>query len=258
MSWQSTPLLALRISRKPRRQIAERHCRREQRVQPRIGAAAPRASVRRRRWVQRARCEGATWPTWLETSRKRRLWKAPPSGTGTWRVAIPAQLEHGRLEAGKRQRGGKPGRGAAGVDHQIAVGRRRLGRRKTDAELARQFGARRVDIDQRHLRAGKLGRRDSATSAPTTPAPTTAMRLAGLRLGIPHGVERGLHIGGQHGACRRHVVGQRHDSVCGHIEQALMRMQREHASGRSAPPVRPRPGRRSSNRISPETGSCRP
>src|ERR1017187_5684190 len=70
-------------------------------------------------------------------------------------VAIPAQLEHGRLETSKRQRGRKAGRRSAGVDDKVAIGRRRFRRCKTYAKLLRQLRARRIDIDECHLRSSK-------------------------------------------------------------------------------------------------------
>ena len=51
------------------------------------------------------------------------------------------------------------------------------------------------------------------TSAPTTPAPTTATALDRAGAGIPHGVERGLHVGGEHRARRRHASRHGNGSV---------------------------------------------
>ena len=63
-------------------------------------AASFIAASSRWRWVNAARCDGATLPTWLEMIFRRRLWNAPPSGTAT--VPAPYQLSSmiGRLVAG--------------------------------------------------------------------------------------------------------------------------------------------------------------
>ena len=54
------------------RQVLERHRRRQQ-ASSAGSTRRSSAAARRRARLQRGRCEGATWPTWLETSRSRRL-----------------------------------------------------------------------------------------------------------------------------------------------------------------------------------------
>ena len=57
-------------------------------------------------------------------------------------AAVPAQLDDGRLLAGEPQRGRKPGGGAAGMEDEIAFGRRRVRAREARTERARELGAR--------------------------------------------------------------------------------------------------------------------
>ena len=82
------------------------------------------------------------------------------------------------------------------------------------------------------------------TSAPTTPAPTTAMRPEGPGRRVPGRVERGLHVGGQHRARQRNVARHRHHGLGRHVEQGLMGMQRKDIAADRAPPARPRPADR--------------
>ena len=83
MSWQSTPLVGLRMSGSFAGRSANA-----------TGGASSASSARIVKQVERgrraagdassaARRDGATLPTWLETSFSRRLWNAPPSGTVT-------------------------------------------------------------------------------------------------------------------------------------------------------------------------------
>ena len=208
MSWQSTPLPGLRISASTAGRSAKAM------AAPAARRAADRAvsssaASSRRRGSSAARCEGATLPTWLEMSFSRRLWNAPPSGTGDVAGAVPAQLDDGRLVARELERGGKPGGGGAGVKHEVAIGRRVVGRGEADAERARQVGARADRCRRASPRRPSMRAQRTPTSAPTTPAPTTAMRPDGPGRRVPGGVERGLHVGGEHRARRRHAVGQR-------------------------------------------------
>ena len=173
-------------------------------------------------------------------------------------IAIPAQFEHGRLESRKRQRGGKTGCRAAGVDHQT---------RSRPAPL-RAPQSSTPSLPASSARAGLIS--TSVTCAPASCAAQIGSQGADhagaddrdaagrQRLGIPDRVERGFHIGGKHGARRRHAIGQRHHGARWNIKQALMRMQHKHGAGRPGSPAQPRRGRRSSSRISPEMGSRRP
>ena len=84
------------------------------------------------RGVQRGRCDGAICPTWLDISRSRRLWNATTKRCGHRCVAVPAHFKHGCLLAGERERRAKPGRIAAGVNHEVAVALGRFGPRKAN------------------------------------------------------------------------------------------------------------------------------
>ena len=205
MSWQSTPLLALRISgslagRSPNATAGA------SRASRRASASISTATANRRACVQSARCDGATWPTWLETSFSRRLWKAPPSGTGTWASPYQLSLQHGGLEACERERGGKAGRPCRW--------RERQDRNRLAQCLARRSS--RPSFRASSARAGLIS--TSVTCAPATlPAQKSDQRAdhaaanngdaAGrARLCIPDRVERGLHIGGKH---RAHAAARR-------------------------------------------------
>ena len=56
----------------------------------------------------------------------------------------------------KLERGCKPGRGAAGVKHEVAILRCAGWRRERHAERARQRRARRIDVDECDLGARRL------------------------------------------------------------------------------------------------------
>ena len=156
MSWQSTPLSGVENVGQPPRQVVECDRRRQQRVEPRIGEQSERGGEPARDASSAARCDGATWPTWLETSRRRRLWngaaerhrhlrrrrtssvpaRSPRSPASASAVASPAAVP-----LAWTTRSQSPG-AASGVA-------------KATPSAPRQLRARRIDIDQRHLGAGK-------------------------------------------------------------------------------------------------------
>ena len=257
MSWQSTPLRGLRISGKPRRQFA--------RTRPAARAAhrgADRASELERGLEPLAmrpvaRCDGATLPTWLEMSFRRRLWNAPPSGTAT--VPAPYQLSStiGRLVAGDVERGAQalaPWRWRERRNRNRSARRRAWRSRRRALAPARRAPDRCRPASPRRpsMRAQR-----KPTSAPTTPAPTTAMRPDGpgaasqvalsavSMLAASTARDGGMSVGHRH-----HGVG-RHDRTRSDADAARRRC------GRPAPPARPRPRRPWRSRISPGTGSCR-
>ncbi len=156
MSWQSTPLLGSRIS-------GSRAGRSAKATAGASNASNRGSASRRHRLGQPAMVRPVLAARRRDMADLARNQPQPPAMEGAaerhrhLRVAIPAQFQHRRLESRKRQGRGKPGRRTAGVEQPIAIGRRRLGPGKADAELARQCRPRRVDIDQRDLNAGKLG-----------------------------------------------------------------------------------------------------
>src|SRR5580658_8896634 len=130
------------------RQLDERDRRRDEHIEPRVGEQlercrepplmCPARPVRRRHLPDLARdqLEAAA----VEGAAERRRNVAH---------AVPAHFQNGRLVAGKLERGREPCRAAASMDDEIAVARRRLGRREADAEggrKARPFGR---DVDER-------------------------------------------------------------------------------------------------------------
>ena len=206
MSWQSTPLAGFQDIGQTRRQFAERDRRAPAARRARIARASSIAASSRWRCVNVGAVRGRDLadlardelqPAAVERAAERHRHRPG---------AVPAQLHDGRLVAGDVERGRKPGRRGAGVKHEVAIGRRRVGRRERQRRApAANSRARRIDVDQRHLGARRSARRETPTSAPTTPAPTTAMRPDGPGARVPDGVERRLHVGGEHRALQRHV-----------------------------------------------------
>ena len=90
MSWQSTPLRGFRISARRAGRSRESDGGRKQRVELRVARAELDRGFEPLAMGPARRCDGATLPTWLEMIFRRRLWNAPPSGTGT--VPAPYQL----------------------------------------------------------------------------------------------------------------------------------------------------------------------
>ena len=211
-------------------------CRREQRVEPRIrqqvegggepAAQRPAGPVRR--------CDPADLtghepkPTAMECAaeRDRDLVRA-----------IPAQFQHRRLVASEIKRSRQAGRSAAGMHDEIAIAGRRTRRGEADTERAGKFGAGRLDVDQSHLGARKPAAQpgDQRTDDTRSHHGNT---IGGRRPRVPHGIERGLHVGGEHRADRRHTIGYWHYCCGGHVEDALMGMERKY----EAAPQFGRPG----------------
>ena len=95
--------------------------------------------------------------------------------------AIPAQLDDGRFVAGDVERRGEPCRRGAGMKHEIAVGRRRRRAWRTSTPSVRASAARAGSMSMSVTSAPGIRPQRKATSAPTTPAPTTAMRSGRAR-----------------------------------------------------------------------------
>ena len=70
--------------------------------------------------------------------------------------AVPTHFQHGSLLAGEPESNRKPRSGRAGMDDEIAFARRSIGQCKANPEGARQFPARRHNIDQGDLSAREL------------------------------------------------------------------------------------------------------
>src|ERR1700692_3172845 len=115
------------------RQLGERDGRRDEGIKPRIGeqrecgreppAMRPARPVRRRHLPDLARDQLEAAAVEGAAERRRNVARA-----------VPAHFQHGRLVAGEVERGRKRGGAAACMDDEVAVARRRLGRRKADAE----------------------------------------------------------------------------------------------------------------------------
>ena len=176
------------------------------RAQDRRAARAPPPAAAR--YVQRGRCDGATLPTWLATSRSRRLWNAPPSGAAT--SPAPYQLNSTTVASSPASaaRCARPAALALAWNTRSQSRGASSGGAKPRAERARQRGTRRRDIDHRHLGAGHP-RAQPRDQQPDHAAADDrdAVRRSGRA--VPDRIERGLHIGGEHGALRRHAVRHR-------------------------------------------------
>ena len=259
MSWQSTPLLGVKDIGQPRRQIVEtrppaRAARRAADRRSSASAASSRCAMRPASRGATARpCRPGSIPAAAGGCGTRR--RAAPA---TVAVAVPAQLDMVASSPASRARSQARPRCALAWNDEIAIGRRGVRAWRSRApSAARKLRARRIDIDQRHLGArqprAQIGdQRADHARADHRDAVGRARRR------VPDRVERGLHVGGQHRARRRHVVGQRHDGVGRHVEQGLVRMQREDRAADAARPARPRPGRPWRSRISPGTGKLPP
>src|SRR5882672_120127 len=137
-----------------RRQVVERDGGRQQRIEPRIrqeverggepAAMRPARPMRGRDLPDLARHQPEAAAVERAAERDRDL-----AG------AVPAHFQHRRLGAGEPDRGREPGRAPARMDHEIAIARRGVRRRKADAKGAGERRARRIDIDERHLGAGQ-------------------------------------------------------------------------------------------------------
>ncbi len=148
-------------------------------------------------------------------------------GNGHLAIPIPAELDDRRLLSRQPQRGGEPCRAGAGMEHEIAIGRRCVGRCKAGAERARHFRATGCDVDHRHLRA-RDPRTEISNQKPDETAADHGDAIRRSGCAVPDGIERGLHVGGEHRARRRQVVRDGRHGVGRQRETALVRMQAEH------------------------------
>ena len=155
-----------------------------------------------------ARCEGATLPTWLETSLRRRLWNAPPSGTET--SPAPYQLSSTTVASSPARLSAvaRPAAVALVWKTRSQSAGACSGAAKSKPKRARELGARRIDVDQRHLGVGESCAAQVADQRADHAGADDRDAVAGAGRGVPDGVERGLHVGGEHRARRRHAVGQ--------------------------------------------------
>src|ERR1700722_3049632 len=119
--------------------------------------------------------------------------------------AVPAQLKHGRLFTREVKCGREACRGTARVKDQIAITRRYVWFGKVRTERPGEAGARRLNVNQRHLDPRK------ASAQPGDECPNDASandgNLISRRRGcIPHCVESGFHVCREHRASGRQAV----------------------------------------------------
>ena len=170
---------------------------RVERGSPRAAAARAR---RRRACVQRLRCAAADLPTCDDLSASRRRVKRLAERKLTARVAVPAELEHRRFEAGERERRREPCCRAARMHHQVGVARGVLRALERDAELRRNGRLARVDVDELDRAAARRRPRATRTSSAHDAGADYGDAIADSRRGIPQRVDRRLQIGREHGA----------------------------------------------------------
>ncbi len=140
--------------------------------------------------------------------------------------AMPAHFQDSRFLARKTQRRAKARGRAARVNDEIAIARRVVGPCVGYAERRGEGGARRIDVDERDMRAGKPGAKKGGQRADDACADDrNPVRGSGRR--VPKGIEGGFHIGRQHSAPGRQALGQRGCRPGGQVEGGLMRMQRK-------------------------------
>ncbi len=239
MSWQSTPLAGLRMSGKRAGQVRERDRRRKQRIRARDRQGGRSASSSRRRYVQVARCDGATWPTWLDTSlrrcamecaaerhldvARRRTRRAPARS-----LRMPQAAARSRAPPPTRWCGSR-GRSPVGAASGAA---------KRGAELAHHRGARRLDVDHRHrprrsLRAQprhqqpEHARPDHRDAARPCSAAPSQVALSAVSM-----------LAASDRRARAAAVRQRHNIFSRKVKRGLVRIKRKTRGGLSAPPDR--------------------
>ena len=167
-----------RMRRQLARQRPQRRLAGDQHVERRRRPSSASATSSRRAVAPARPARGGTSPTWDETSRSRRLWKAPPSDAApACRRTSSPRPPSPQARAAERRR--QPGRAGAGVEHDVASPGACVRRRKAAPSASARPRRLGVDVDQRHLGARQARAASAATSSPTTPAPTTTMRSPG-------------------------------------------------------------------------------
>ena len=102
------------------------------------------------------------------------------------------------------------------------------------AERRGHLRAGRVDIDERHLRAGQPGAEPGRKAADGAAA-DHGDAVADAGRGVPTRVQRRLDLRREHRASRRHIVGHRNRGVLGQGEAGLMRNGGRRRAGRARP-----------------------
>ena len=154
--------------------------------------------------------------------------KGFPQGRCHGALAIPAHLQHGRLEAGKSQCGGEAVGMAAGVDHEVGIAAGLRGLRERASQARREAGAPRIGIDQLDPRAGQPGGQRSHQAAHHA-GPHHGDPVAQARCRVPQAVDRGFHVGRKHRPGIGYVIGHFEHRGQWHDVAVLMRVQTEHA-----------------------------
>ena len=203
MSWHSTPLAGVEDVGQLRRQVGERDRRRQQRIERRIVQQVER---RGRAGGDASSAAGATARPARPGSRPAsaaRMWNAPPSGTAT--SSAPYQDSSSTVASSPASRSAvaSPAARRAGVDHEVAVARRRVRRRKARRRALRaMLGARRHRCRPPSPAAPGSCAHSHATSSAEHARADHRDAVGRARRAVPDGVERRLHVGGEHGALR--------------------------------------------------------
>ena len=214
-------------------EIGKSHGRRKQRIEPRIGeqrdrsgeaaAVRPAWPVRRRDLADLARYQPK--PAAVEGASEHRR---------HGRISIPAHFKHGCLFACELDSRAQPVRRAAGMNDEVAVAFGLRGLRKTNPKRSANSARAGLMSTSVTSRAGKWPAEIGDQRAHHAGA-DDGDAVGRARCGVPHRVERRLHVGGEHRALRGQGLRYLHGRAGRDVEQALMRMQREECLPRSAP-----------------------
>ena len=199
--------------------------------------AAPAPPSSRRACVQRGRCEGATLPTWLETSRSRRLWNASPSGAAT--SPAPYQLISTIVASSPAQRSAVARPAPLPLawktrSHSAGAASASQSRRRALAASSARAGAISTTRDLRRPAAARTAARPEGRP---TPPPTTAMRSAGPGAPSQTALSAVSMLAASTARAGGTPSGTAHHRLGRHREQALMRMEREHHAVRATRPL---------------------
>ena len=257
MSWQSTPLRGFRISARRPGRSPNGNGRRKQRVEMRMRgeldrgleplAMGERRAVRWRHLADLARHD-------LEAAAVERAAERHRHGPRP----VPAQLEDGRFVGRDVERGAQVPRPWRWRERQ---NRNRPAHRPGVAKprrSARASSARAGSMSISVTVAPSTRAQRNPTSAPTTPAPTTAMRPDGPGAASQVALSAVSTLAASTARDSGISPGHRQHGLGRNVEFGLVGMQREDVAADAAPPARPRLRRPRHSHISPGTGTGPP
>ena len=178
--------------------------------------------------------DAATLPTWLEINRRRRLWKAWPSGTAT--SPLPYQLSSTTAASSPARRSAVASPAALALawntTSQFSGASSAVAK---PAPNARARSPRPGTTSTTVTRVPGMRAHNRATMRPTTPPPTTAMRSAGPGAPSQTALSAVSHVGREHRALWWDVLRHHQGRLLRHHELALVRMQHEYMAATQRP-----------------------